>query len=154
LLLFDEDAITYYGKGSSDKKNDNDYFSDEGGIRTMIDIRNLSVQFTGENLFEKVNLKINRNDKIALVGSNGKGKSTFFKLIIGLEKPETGEISRQKGIRIGYLPQDLLSFKGKTLLEEVKSSLLELKTLDERENHIVEDLNSESLDNETHEMLY
>lgn len=111
----------------------------------MIDIRNLSIQFTGENLFENVNLKINRDDKVALVGSNGKGKSTFFKLIIGLEKPESGSILKRKGIRIGYLPQDLLAFKGKTLFEEVKSSLLELKTIVERENEILQELNSHSL---------
>ena len=81
----------------------------------MIDIRNLSIQFTGENLFENVNLRISRNDKVSLVGSNGKGKSTLLKLLYGLEQLESGEISKQKGIRIGYLPQDLLSFKGKTI---------------------------------------
>lgn len=119
----------------------------------MIDIKNLSIQFTGENLFENVNLKINKHDKIALVGSNGKGKSTFLKLIYGIEKPETGEINKQKGIRIGYLPQDLISFKDKTLFDEVKSSMLELKTIVERENTILQLLSTNDLSDEDRQEL-
>lgn len=119
----------------------------------MIDVRNLSVQFTGENLFENVNLKISRHDKIALVGSNGKGKSTFLKLLYGLEKPETGEIIKQKGISIGYLPQDLLSFKGKTLFDEVKSSLIELNTIVEKETEILDALNSDVVNEEDRQEL-
>jgi ATP-binding cassette subfamily F protein 3 len=119
----------------------------------MIDINNLSIQFTGENLFENVNLRIGKHDKIALVGSNGKGKSTFLKLLNGFEQPETGSISKQKGIRIGYLPQDLLAFKGKTLFDEVKSSLLELKTLVDKENQILDELRSENIDEETRSEL-
>lgn len=119
----------------------------------MIDINNLSIQFTGENLFENVNLRIGKHDKIALVGSNGKGKSTFLKLLSGIEQPETGSISKQKGIRIGYLPQDLLAFKGKTLFDEVKSSLLLLKTLVDKENQILEELRSDNIDDETRSEL-
>jgi len=108
----------------------------------MIDIKDLSVQFTGENLFEDVNLKISIHEKIALVGSNGTGKSTLLKIIYGLERPESGIINRQKGIRIGYLPQDLISFKNNTLLNEIKSALPDINYLDIRENEILEQLGS------------
>ncbi len=111
----------------------------------MIDIKNLSVQFTGENLFEGVNLKIGKHDKTALVGSNGTGKSTFLKLLYGLELPESGVIKKQKGIRLGYLPQDSISFKGFSLLDEVKSALQDIKTLDMREKEIVDGLNDDSI---------
>lgn len=119
----------------------------------MIDIKNLSIQFTGINLFENVNLRISKHDKIALVGSNGTGKSTLLKLLYGIERPETGEIFRQKGIRIGYLQQDLISSKGQTLFAEVKSSLPNLKSLDERETEIIEGLNSPTLLDEDREEL-
>lgn len=119
----------------------------------MIDIKKLSIQFTGENLFDNVNLRISKHDKIALVGSNGTGKSTLLKLLFGIEQPESGEIFRQKGIRIGYLQQDLISSKGQTLFEEVKSSLPNLKSLDERESEILEGLNSPSLSFEDREEL-
>ncbi|MCX7797296.1 MAG: ATP-binding cassette domain-containing protein [Melioribacter sp.] len=115
----------------------------------MIEIKNLSIQFTGENLFENVNLRIDKHDKIALVGANGKGKSTFLKLIYGIEKPETGEIKKQKGIRIGYLPQELISFKtNKTLFDEVKSSVLDLKTIHEKEQEILNSLSNNKISEE------
>jgi len=119
----------------------------------MIDIKNLSVQFTGENLFEEVNIKIHRNDKIALVGSNGKGKSTFLKLLVGIEKPEEGQIIKQKGLRIGYLPQEIISFKNKTLIEEVKSAIPEVESLLEREKEIIDQLNSDLLEHSEREEL-
>ena len=120
----------------------------------MIDIKNLSIQFTGENLFEDVNLKISIHEKIALVGSNGTGKSTFLKIIYGLEEPENGIISRQKGIRIGYLPQDLISFKNNVLFNEIKSALPDVNYLDIRETEIVEQLNSNDLsDSDRNELL-
>lgn len=114
----------------------------------MIDIQNLSIQFTGENLFEKVNIKISRHDKIALVGSNGTGKSTFLKLLYGIEQPESGTIKKQKGIRIGYLPQEIIGFKGNKLFDEVKSSLQNIATLEEREKIIVDALNDNNLSDE------
>jgi ATP-binding cassette subfamily F protein 3 len=119
----------------------------------MIDIRNLAVQFNGEYLFENVYIKLHLNDKISLVGSNGKGKSTLLKLLVGLEKPEEGEIINQKGIRIGYLPQEIISLKGKSVLEEVKSAIPEVDSLIERENEIIDLLNGSSLEPEDREEL-
>ncbi len=114
----------------------------------MIDINNLSIQFTGENLFENVSFRISRHDKIALVGSNGTGKTTLLKLLYGLEHPETGTIKKQKGIRIGYLPQDIVAYQGNTLFQEVKSSFPDINFLDEREKLLVDLLNSENLTEE------
>jgi ATP-binding cassette subfamily F protein 3 len=120
----------------------------------MIDIKNLSIQFTGENLFENVNLKIGIHEKIALVGSNGTGKSTFLKILYGLEKPESGFITKQKGIRIGYLPQDLISFKNNTLFNETKSALPDINYLDVRESEILELLNSNDVfDSDRNELI-
>jgi len=119
----------------------------------MIDILNLSIQFTGENLFEDVNLKIAKHDKIALVGSNGTGKSTFLKLLHGLEIPESGSIVKQKGITIGYLQQDLIAFKGHTLFEEAKSAIPNIKALEEREKEIIDGLNQVEIKNVDREEL-
>lgn len=112
----------------------------------MIDIVNLSIQFTGEDLFSDVNLKINRGDKIALVGSNGSGKSTFLKLLTGTEKPETGKLLFPRNFRQGYLPQDFLAFRGKSLFDEVKSSMENLVGLHQREEHLIEMLNAEDIE--------
>lgn len=106
----------------------------------MIDLVNLSVQFTGNYLFENVNLRINKDDKIALVGSNGTGKSTLLKILAGVEDSETGYINKQKKLRIGYLPQEFLSFHGQPLFHEVKSSLNRVIKLIEDENFILDSL--------------
>ncbi len=110
----------------------------------MIDIRNLSIQFTGENLFSNVNLKINRGDRIALVGSNGSGKSTLLRLLTGEEHPETGDLFIQKGTRTGYLPQEFLALKGKNLLEEVRSSVYNIADIEKREEELLREIEIES----------
>lgn len=121
----------------------------------MIDLLNLSVQFSGNYLFEDVNLKINKDDKIALVGSNGTGKSTILKILAGQESPESGSINKQKKLRIGYLPQEFLHFQDRPLFHEVKSSLDDIKRIADTEENILEKLNSEIIDpNEKESLLF
>ena len=64
----------------------------------MIDLIEVSVQYTGVPLFDSTNIKINKGDRIALVGANGTGKSTILKLIAGLEETTSGQIQKQKNI--------------------------------------------------------
>ncbi|MCB9206282.1 MAG: ABC-F family ATP-binding cassette domain-containing protein [Ignavibacteriales bacterium] len=119
----------------------------------MIDIINLSVQFTGNSLFENVNLKIQETDKIALVGSNGAGKSTFLKILSGLQSQETGNIQFKKGIQIGYLPQELISLSDKTIFEEVRNSVKFVKEIEEEENKLNQNLLDKNLDKVTHDKI-
>jgi ATP-binding cassette subfamily F protein 3 len=57
-------------------------------------------------LFSDATLQVNREDRIGLVGPNGAGKTTLFSILLGEEAADEGEISRERGIRIGYLPQE------------------------------------------------
>ena len=70
----------------------------------MITVNDISVQFGGTTLFSDVTFSINENDKIALMGKNGVGKSTLLKIISGQAKPSTGNISAPKEVAIAYLP--------------------------------------------------
>lgn len=119
----------------------------------MIDIFNLSIQFSGTPLFDNVNLKINKFDKVSLVGANGSGKSTLLKLLYGIEQPETGEIIKQKGIKIKYLPQEFLSSSGNTLFNEVKSALPNLQEMNDKEEYITEELSNPDLSDEEKQEL-
>ncbi len=64
----------------------------------------------GQKIFENLNLTLNSNEKAALIGANGIGKSTLFQLITGELQPESGSIKRQAGF--GYLPQKIMCLTG------------------------------------------
>ncbi len=111
----------------------------------MIDLSNISVQFNGKYLFKEVNYKINSGDRISLVGANGTGKSTLLKIIHGMIRPESGKLLKQKGISIGYLPQDNITHKGKTLADEARSALTDIILLQKKESELTDDLCNENL---------
>ena len=102
----------------------------------MIDLTNISLQFGGNYLFENVSFKINSGDKISLVGANGTGKSSLLKIINGDLLPESGKVFKQKNISIGYLPQENITHKDKSLLEEALSALSNILKLREKEEEI------------------
>jgi ATPase subunit of ABC transporter with duplicated ATPase domains len=85
----------------------------------MITINQLGMQYNGKLLFSDVNLNLNGNCRYGLIGANGAGKSTFFKLITGEEAPSIGEIAIQKGKVIGWLKQDLTSFQDEKIVTAV-----------------------------------
>ena len=84
----------------------------------MITVNDISVQFGGTILFDKVSFAINENDKIALMGKNGAGKSTLLKIIAGVSKPSLGSVSVPKEAKVAYLPQHLLTKDESTVFEE------------------------------------
>ena len=84
----------------------------------MISINAIGVEFGGTSLFNDVSFTVNENDKIALMGKNGAGKSTMMKIIAGKQKPSKGSISCPDGTVIAYLPQHLLTEDHCTVFEE------------------------------------
>jgi ATP-binding cassette subfamily F protein 3 len=92
----------------------------------MITVNDVSVQFGGTTLFEKISFAINENDKIALMGKNGAGKSTLLKIIAGVKTPSSGNISAPKDAKIAYLPQHLLAKDNSTVLEETSKAFSEI----------------------------
>ncbi|WP_055448489.1 ABC-F family ATP-binding cassette domain-containing protein [Lacinutrix mariniflava] len=88
----------------------------------MITVDNLAVEFSGTTLFSDVNFVINANDKIALMGKNGAGKSTMMKIVAGAQSPTRGKISHPKDTVIAYLPQHLLTQDNCTVFEEASKA--------------------------------
>jgi len=96
----------------------------------MIAVDNLAVEFSGDTLFADVSFSINENDKIALMGKNGAGKSTMMKIIAGAQKPTRGNVRTPKDAVIAYLPQHLLTDDDCTVMEEASkafSTVFEMK---------------------------
>lgn len=84
----------------------------------MITVDNLAVEFSGTTLFSDVSFVINPNDKIALMGKNGAGKSTMMKIIAGEQKANKGHVRVPGDAVIAYLPQHLLTEDNCTVFEE------------------------------------
>lgn len=76
-------------------------------------------------LLSDVVLGINSGDKIGLIGINGTGKSTFLKIIAGLETPDSGTVTKSGGVRVGYLPQNPVFEEGATVLKQVMRGISE-----------------------------
>ena len=90
----------------------------------MIKINQLSKAYFARELFTDVIFQINAGDRLGLVGRNGHGKTTLFKLILGQEEPDSGEITIPRNYRIGHLEQHL-HFTQPTILEEAALGLPE-----------------------------
>ena len=83
----------------------------------MLLLSNVSKSFAGRVLFENVSLQINRGDRVGLVGPNGAGKSTLFSIILNEQPPDSGSISMERGLSLGYLPQESAPAGDETVLE-------------------------------------
>src|SRR5512138_127201 len=73
---------------------------------SLITATSLSKSFGAEDLFHDVSFSVARGARFALVGPNGIGKTTLLRILMGLEEPSSGTVTRPKSLRVGYLPQE------------------------------------------------
>ena len=88
--------------------------------------------FAGDVLFENINLQVDERDRIALVGKNGAGKSTLLKILVGEEKPTSGEINKKKDISLSYLAQDSRFESENTIYDEMLHVFDDLRTTEKQ----------------------
>jgi ATP-binding cassette subfamily F protein uup len=95
---------------------------------------NITKSYGAKTLFKDISLYINEGDRIGIVGINGTGKSTFLKILAGIETPDAGSVTKASGINVGYLPQNPVFDENITILEQVlKGSSKKQKELDDYE---------------------
>src|SRR5436309_10211760 len=68
----------------------------------------ITVRFGERAVLDAATLGVEEGDRIGLVGRNGCGKTTFVRILAGLQTPDSGEVSRRRGLVVSYLPQDFL----------------------------------------------
>ena len=83
----------------------------------MLTLADVSKSFGGDELFSGVSLQVNRGDRIGLIGPNGAGKSTVFAILLGREDADTGSVQLQRGMQVGFLPQESEPVGSETVLE-------------------------------------
>jgi ATPase components of ABC transporters with duplicated ATPase domains len=81
----------------------------------MLLVQNLGVYFSGKYLFEDVSFRINKGNRVGLVGKNGAGKSTLLKILSKQDQPSEGEIIYEGEVTVGYLSQDIDFVQGRTV---------------------------------------
>jgi len=102
----------------------------------MISINNVTVTFSGNDLFQDISFVINPKDRIGLTGKNGAGKSTLLKTIVGIQPLDGGSITIPNGVTLGYLPQQMELPEGRTVIEEALTCFEDAKKLEEEINQL------------------
>ncbi len=90
---------------------------------SLVVLEDITLFFADRMIFDEVQLRLGTHDRIGLIGPNGSGKTTLLKVIAGAQEIDDGKVTTARGVRVGWLPQDLVVLGGKTLLDFVVSSV-------------------------------
>ncbi|MCY7187555.1 ATP-binding cassette, subfamily F, member 3 [Streptococcus gallolyticus] len=88
--------------------------------------------FSGDVLFDNINIQVDEKDRIALVGRNGAGKSTLLKILVGEETPTSGEINTKRDLTLSYLAQDSRFESENTIFDEMLHVFDEVRGMESR----------------------
>lgn len=97
---------------------------------TLLRTHELTLQFGAVTIFDALQLALNENDKIGLIGANGAGKSSFLKILAQKIPATTGSVSLQPGIQIGYLAQEMEDPGERTIYEEILTAFSEVQAME------------------------
>jgi ATP-binding cassette subfamily F protein uup len=92
----------------------------------MLSANELTLGYGNQRLLEGVTLAVSDGEKVGLVGRNGCGKTSLLKILAGRERPDSGELSIRRGLRVGYLPQEFELDDGTTVLQNIQAGAADL----------------------------
>jgi ATP-binding cassette, subfamily F, member 3 len=98
----------------------------------MLAAENLGISYGARRLFGELNFTIRAGERFSLAGPNGAGKSTLLKIIAGIEKQDEGRLVCAKTVEIGYLPQEGVEIKGRTLMAEAETAFADAMALQQQ----------------------
>ena len=90
---------------------------------SLVVLESATVSFGARSIFEDLSLRVAEGDRIGLIGPNGSGKSTLLRVLVGEQALDSGAVRRARGVRVGWLPQDIAIEGGRGLLDFVRSSV-------------------------------
>lgn len=117
---------------------------------SLLTLDQVSVAFGHNPLLTKVSFSAEAGERVAIIGRNGAGKSTFLKIIAGELTPDDGVVRIEGGMRVAQLPQELPDANDKTVREVVSEGAGEIHHLFERYNALLADFSSEHADELAH----
>ncbi|RDI42279.1 ribosomal protection-like ABC-F family protein [Falsibacillus pallidus] len=110
---------------------------------TICSVNEISKMFGGNKIFENLSFEINEGDRVGLVGRNGTGKTSLFKLMAGYEAVDEGQIHFKKGTKIGYLPQIPEFPQGFTARDVLNLAFKDVKVIEEELRKLEREMGSE-----------
>jgi ATP-binding cassette subfamily F protein 3 len=110
----------------------------------LASLNRVSKSFAGDSIFENISLQIKSGDRIALIGRNGVGKTTVFRIIMGEMGYDSGELIKPKYVTAGYLPQEVKTDTAKTLYDEVEDAFRDLIVMKRRIDELQKVISSNS----------
>jgi ATP-binding cassette subfamily F protein 3 len=102
----------------------------------MIQLNGAGKRYGPKILFEGVDWLVTPNERTGLVGANGTGKSSLLKVLAGIEGLDSGSVTTQKGVTLGYLPQDGLSLSGRSVFAECMTVFAGLRALEDEQEQL------------------
>jgi ATP-binding cassette subfamily F protein 3 len=119
----------------------------------VLTVTNLQKAFGGQVVLAGVNWFVSSGGRVALVGANGSGKSTFLRMIAGEVEPDGGSINVPKGTVVGYLPQEALGVSGRSVLTETMTAFDHIHRIADECARLEADLAHTSADHPEHDPL-
>ncbi len=98
----------------------------------ILQVEKVTKSFGARTLFADASFRVDDRDRYALVGPNGAGKTTMMNIITGREEYDSGQVILAKGAELGYLEQESVEMKGRTVLGEVLASASEIRAMEKR----------------------
>ncbi|MBQ8782897.1 MAG: ABC-F family ATP-binding cassette domain-containing protein [Clostridia bacterium] len=98
----------------------------------VISVQNLSLSFGEETIFSSLSFDVKNDEKIGLVGVNGAGKTSLFKIITGEYTPDSGAVFISKDVKVGYMEQHTCSVLGRSVYDELISVFSNLQSIEEQ----------------------
>src|SRR5216110_2295381 len=93
---------------------------------SLVSANELALAYGHQRLLEAVTLTVAPGEKVGLVGRNGCGKTSLLRILAGHQNADAGEISRRRGLRIGYLPQEFELDGNLTVLQNIEAGAADL----------------------------
>jgi len=119
----------------------------------VIQLSELTKTFGDRTLFDRVTWQIGDGDRVGLCGPNGAGKTTLLKMLAGFEEPDSGIVAKPADLTIGYLPQDGLTHRGRTVFEEASSAFQPLLDMKAEMHDIEHKLADASIPQDAHDAM-
>jgi len=127
--------------------------SEKQSAEAILSVQNITKSYGSQPILKDLSLTIHAGERVGLIGRNGSGKSTLMKILVGLDEPDQGEITRKQGLRVGMLSQECALDLSLTVGEVLNQACAFTQSLLTRHDKLTEGLFGEELDEAQREKL-